>query len=93
MNCSRFPKYPGFKRRPGQLGRSASSSAMMARGLRYVERRFDGLVQLRDFAGVACTHQPLQSVARNREYVVEEWYFRSVPDNSAQPMRLKDPHV
>jgi len=49
----------------------------MVKRLRYVERRFDGLVQLRDFDGVACTYQPLQSVAWDRKDVVE---VRDTPD-------------
>jgi hypothetical protein len=43
----------------------------MDRGLRYVECRLDGLVQLSAFGSVTRTHQALQSVARNCEYVVE----------------------
>jgi len=45
--------------------------AMIVRDLRHAECCFDGLVQLLDFVGVACTHQPLQSLARNREDVVQ----------------------
>lgn len=59
----------------------------MVRGLRYVERGLDGLVQLRDCGGVACTHQPLQSVAWNREYVVE---VSDTPDGQPLPAAEHD---
>ena len=51
--------------------RSACTECESDPSLRYVERRLDGLVQLADFGSVACTHQPLQSVTWDREYVVE----------------------
>lgn len=62
-------------RLPGHLATITLPEA--CRRLRHVERRFDCLVQLRDLVGVACTHQPLQSVARDREHVVE---VRDTPD-------------
>ena len=44
---------------------------MIPRKLRHIECCFDRLVQLLDLGGVACTHQPLQSLTRNSEDVVQ----------------------
>ncbi len=42
--------------------------------LRNVERCLNSLVQLFDFSSVAGAHEPLQSIARHSEYVIEIRY-------------------
>lgn len=78
-------------------GRCSGEHGAMPRGLRLdapgvlhhrnVERCLDSSVQLLDFGSVAGTHEPLQSIARHGEHVIEDRHARN-----RQPLSSAESH-